>query len=406
MLAITPSGSWVIRSSSFCPASAKTFSSCSARADSCRKKSSRPRRPFNSLRDWRIGLPTSCVSVRASVSCMATIRSRNAAIAASLLLIGTFAHFRWPARASSYLRRTAAALSAVISVITVPSAGLMIFMQTPKLSQRVLRGLVRSGGGEKLVEDRRVVENGSVVRRMELGVPLHREDVTRPLVADRFDKVIRLGPSFDGEITPQILERLVVDRIRLYERDPGVELRDPAAGGERRCVTVLLVDRPVAVSERSRNLSRQVLPQRSPLRDVDDLRAATHAQRRLAQRHERPEQRDLVVVANAITRPLGLQRFLAIRFRTDIRAAHQQEPVEGVRISLDRRLAARPLRPALGRGDHERQYIALHQPVRDVLLDVLERHPLEDRPLRVFVEEAGSDADFQHDGQVLLPRGN
>ena len=43
----------------------------------------RLRSPLSSFFDWRIGLPTSCVSVRASASCLATTRSRNARIAAT-----------------------------------------------------------------------------------------------------------------------------------------------------------------------------------------------------------------------------------------------------------------------------------------------------------------------------------
>ncbi len=45
--------------------------------------------------------------------------------------------------------------------------------------QRVRGGLVRSRGGEKFVEDRRVIHERGVVRRMELGVPLHGEHVCR-----------------------------------------------------------------------------------------------------------------------------------------------------------------------------------------------------------------------------------
>ena len=66
MLATTPSGSCSIRS--VIAPSANTVSVAIAESTSARKKSIRPRRPFSSLRDCCIGLPTSCVSVRASVS--------------------------------------------------------------------------------------------------------------------------------------------------------------------------------------------------------------------------------------------------------------------------------------------------------------------------------------------------
>ncbi len=83
---------------------------------------------MSSLRDCRIGLPTSSVSVRARVSCIATIRSRKAAIAARRLRNGTRAHGACPARAVSYFPRTVAALSAAMSAMTAPVAGLTIFM--------------------------------------------------------------------------------------------------------------------------------------------------------------------------------------------------------------------------------------------------------------------------------------
>ena len=92
----------------------------------------RPRRPFSSLRDCRIGLPTSCDSVRASVSCVATTRSRNSAIAASRFPIGTRRPARLRRRArASYFARTALALSAATSAMTAPVAGLVIFIVAP-----------------------------------------------------------------------------------------------------------------------------------------------------------------------------------------------------------------------------------------------------------------------------------
>jgi hypothetical protein len=59
----------------------------------------RPSSPVISLRAWRIGLPISSVSVAASVSCIATMRSRNAAIVASRFLIVRSAQAGCAARA-------------------------------------------------------------------------------------------------------------------------------------------------------------------------------------------------------------------------------------------------------------------------------------------------------------------
>src|SRR5512143_672299 len=393
MLATTPSGSCVIRSSSFWPAFAWTFSSRSALAEASRKKSRRARRPLSSFRDCRIGLPTSCVSVRASVSRIATIRSRNAAIAASRARSGVRAHFGCAERASSYLRRTAAALSAVTSVMTVPSAGLTIFMAC---LERERRRLVLRRGREEFVENRRVVDERRIVRGVEFGMPLHGEHVARAGEADRLGDAIGFRPRFDDQVAAQVLDRLVVDRVGLDCRDARVEPREPRAGDERRRVAVFLVDRPVPVVERARHLRAQVLPQGSALRDVDDLRAAADAEHRLALRHEGAQERDLVVVADPVAVPLGLQRLFAVGLGADVGAAHQHEAVELAGVRVDRRPAARAPRAAFGRGDHEREDVALHEPVRDVLLDVLERHPLEDRALPVLVEEARRDADLEH----------
>ena len=61
MLATTPSGTWLMRSRM--PLSSNTVSSAIAFSVCARKKSMRGSRPLSSLRDWLIGLPTSCVSV-------------------------------------------------------------------------------------------------------------------------------------------------------------------------------------------------------------------------------------------------------------------------------------------------------------------------------------------------------
>ena len=144
-------------------------------------------------------------------------------------------------------------------------------------------------------------------------------------------------------------------------------------------MAVRFVDRPVAMVERALHLRAQVLPERAALRHVDHLRAAADAEHRLALRHEGAQERDLVVVAHTVAIPLGPQRFLAVRLGAHVGAPHQHKAVELLGVSVDRRLAARAPRAALGGGDHEGQDVALHEPVRDVLLDVLQRHSLEDR---------------------------
>ena len=88
----------------------------------------RASRPLSSLRDCRIGLPTSSVSVRASVSCSATTRSRKAATAASRFFSGSAAHAGCAARARWTLRRTPRLASASMSAMSAPVAGLWMRM--------------------------------------------------------------------------------------------------------------------------------------------------------------------------------------------------------------------------------------------------------------------------------------
>ena len=213
---MTPSGSWVIASSSFCPGSREHDLAPQRPADSARKKSIRVRSPFNSLRDCRIGLPTSCVSVRASVSCSATIRSRKRAMAASRRAMPRAAHAGCAARARSTLRRTEAAVSVATSAISAPSAGLRIFIGVPGSGSEGKGGrLVLRGGRQEVVEDRRVVDERAVGRVVELGVPLDAEHVRRAGPADRLDDAVRLRPGLDDEVAAEVLDRLVVDRVGL-----------------------------------------------------------------------------------------------------------------------------------------------------------------------------------------------
>jgi hypothetical protein len=65
--------------------------------------------------------------------------------------------------------------------------------------------------GEKVVEDRRVVDNGRILAIVELGVPLHGEDLRGTGPADRLDDAIGLGPGFDDKIAAELAGRLMMD---------------------------------------------------------------------------------------------------------------------------------------------------------------------------------------------------
>ncbi len=125
MLATTPSGSWPMRS--LMPPSLKTVSSFVAASTSARKKSMRARKPFSSLRDCASGLPTSCVSVRASVSSSVATARRKRAIEIARLASGVACHAGCAFLARSAFFATLAASSAGTSAISEPSAGLVIF---------------------------------------------------------------------------------------------------------------------------------------------------------------------------------------------------------------------------------------------------------------------------------------
>src|SRR5438067_9091541 len=106
--------------------------------------------------------------------------------------------------------------------------------------------------------------------------------------------------------------------------------------------------------------------------------------------------RDLVSVADPVPGPFGLARLFVVAPRADVRAAHQHQAIQLTGVIADGDAAAGAARVAVGRRDHQCHRVLLHHPVRHLLLDVLQRLALEDKPLGVGVEEAGGDADFQH----------
>jgi hypothetical protein len=100
-------------------------------AVSARKKSMRGRRPFSSLRDCAMGLPTSVVSTRASLSDSPTTRSRNFAIASRRLRSAVAAQRGCALRACMYFAFTLFASSASSVAATSPVAGLVTLSFTP-----------------------------------------------------------------------------------------------------------------------------------------------------------------------------------------------------------------------------------------------------------------------------------
>ena len=121
------------------------------------------------------------------------------------------------------------------------------------------------------------------------------------------------------------------------------------------------------------------------------LQAAADAEHRLAARRERLQQRHLVLVADAVAAPPRVERLLAVAAGPDVGAAleHQRvEPARRSRRARRRRFCVSPTGPGSCTAMAPRR----HHPVRDRLLDVLQRLAGEDRALRIGVEEAGGDA--------------
>ncbi len=237
-------------------------------------------------------------------------------------------------------------------------------------------------------------------------MPLHGEDVRRPGPAQRLDDMVRFRPRLDNQIATEVLDRLMVHRVGLGELEPRIELREPGSGHNRGRVAVFVVDIPVAMIERTWKLRGEILVERSALRDVDHLRAAAHAEHRLARGDESAQQRDLVSVADPIAGPFRLERLFAVAIGTDVRATHQHQAVQLAGVVADGDAAAGAAGVPVGRRDHQCHRVLLHHPVRHLLLDVLQRLALEDEPFGVGVEETGGDTDFQHghDTPASFPR--
>ena len=264
----------------------------------------RPSRPFNSLRDWRIGLPTSCVSVRASSVLARDDRSRNARSQSRRLLHRQ----RGPARLGDarlrvFGRDRSSRCRRATSAIAAPFQGFTIFIGRRRRSCAGWRG----AGSRRAADGRR----GTRVVLDGWNSGCHWTPNTYDGPLQRIASTTRSGSdqASTTSLRPRSFTAWWWIELVLRQRRARVELRERRARHDRDRVGVLLVDLPVAVVERVRHLRAQVLPQRPAHRDVDHLRAAAHAEHRLALRDERVEEPDLVVVADAVAVPLGRSAF-------------------------------------------------------------------------------------------------
>ena len=212
MLAMTPSGSCEMRSSSFCRRRRRPFPRAARAPPRRGRNRCAPSRPFSSLRDCGSACRPRASACRGQRLELGATRSRKRAIASRRCFSGIAAHAGCAARARSVLAR----------------GRWRRRRRRPRRRRRRSAGLsdLHGGGsavsgaarGEEIVEQRRVVEHVASRRAMEFGMPLHAEHVRRPGPADRLDHAVGLRPGLDDEVAAEVLDRLVVDRVGLGQR--------------------------------------------------------------------------------------------------------------------------------------------------------------------------------------------
>ena len=196
-------------------------------------------------------------------------------------------------------------------------------------------------------------------------MPLHAQHVARAAPADRLDDVVGHRECFDDHAAPELVHRLVMDRVDDGVGAAGIELRELGTGHELQRMEVALVFCDVPMVECAGYLRTDVLVQRAAERDVDQLAATADAEHRLALADERLEQLDLVAIAHGVTRPGRIARLFAVRRRRDVRAALQHEAVERLRVVIQAHVAALDHPLAFDRRDHHHEHVLRHHPVRD-----------------------------------------
>ena len=150
------------------------------------------------------------------------------------------------------------------------------------------------------------------------------------------------------------------------------------------------------------DLRRQILEERAAERDVDQLDAAADAENGFSRFDEFAEQLDLVVVAHAVARPLGLQRLFAIRRRADIGAALQQQCIELVRVVAQAHVAPVQQPLAIDRRQHRDHDVARHDPIGNERIEILHGSAERAGRTRARRQESGRQADLQRARQGVL----
>ena len=93
--------------------------------------------------------------------------------------------------------------------------------------------------------------------------------------------------------------------------------------------------------------------------------------------HEFVQQFHFVGVAQAVTRPLGLHRLLAVGLRADVGAALQDQAIQVLRVVGKADAAAVHDAIAAHRRNHEHHDFPRHHPMGDRLLQIMQRLGLQ-----------------------------
>src|SRR6218665_1506259 len=225
MLAIRPSGTCSI--CSCVVASSNTVSLAMLAAVSALKKSMRASRPFNSLRDMVIGLPVSCVMVRASDSSSRTTPPPKQPPHPNPSLPPSPPHPP-PKRAPRGPAARAAQRAPTPFARHAPSgswrqrwrrrrqARWRGSRRWPGCGWKACSCFLARGGAEEVGEQRAVVDH-AVLGFVEFGMPLHRRDpgaaARAALVPDGLDDAALGAARFDDKALGQRFDGLVVHAV-------------------------------------------------------------------------------------------------------------------------------------------------------------------------------------------------
>ncbi len=254
---------------------------------------------------------------------------------------------------------------------------------------------------QELVENGGAVEQFGVGRVMEFRVPLQAQQKVAAGAAYGFGQAVFGADGVHHQIAAERAYRLMMHRhdVECARIDFGVEAGQQAAFGETHRVEMAVVGVAEVLGVAVGELRGQILVERAAHGDIDELRAAADAEHGFAHFDELMQQFHLIAIAHRVARPFGLERFLAVAVRAHIRATLENQAVERVGVVAQSDIAAHNAAARRHRGHHEHQHIARHGPVRDRLLQILQRFAAQPGLSGLGMVDACRNADFQRFGR-------